>query len=96
LVQVKFEELRAFQLVAETGSYADAARVLGRDASIISRRISSLEAALGVVLVSRSPRNISLTQAGAAYLPKVVTILDDLDRANRELTRAWSGLGLSA
>lgn len=80
----KIEELIAFQMVAESGSYAAAARILRRDASIVSRRISALEASLGAKLITRSPKSVQLTAVGTKYLERVTAILADLHDANRE------------
>jgi DNA-binding transcriptional LysR family regulator len=46
------EQLVAFVAVAESGSFAAAAKRVGRDASIVSRRVSQLEQQLGVRLLS--------------------------------------------
>ncbi|MFJ5489245.1 LysR family transcriptional regulator, partial [Hansschlegelia beijingensis] len=46
------EELSAFVAVAETGSFTRAAKTIGRDASVLSRRVSRLEKRLGVRLLT--------------------------------------------
>lgn len=80
----KLEELIAFQVVAESGSYAIAARLLGRDRSIVSRRITALEARLGTQLIARTSRSVQLTDVGARYLARLTVILADLENADRE------------
>jgi len=66
------EKMRqAFLAVVETGSYAAGARALGRDASVLSRRIAALEASLGIRLLERSTRRVSTTEAGAQYYDKI-------------------------
>lgn len=78
------EALSAFVTVAESGSFAAAAKVLGRDASVLSRRVSGLERRLGVRLLSRTTRRVTLTEAGALYCRRVQALLDGLSEANRE------------
>lgn len=78
------EELTAFVAVAETGSFVTAARSVGRDASVLSRRVSQLEERLGVRLLSRTTRRVTLTEVGAAYRQRVQALLDELASANRE------------
>lgn len=78
------EQLAAFIAVAETGSFTDAAKKLGRDASVISRRVSMLEQQLGVRLLSRTTRRVALTDVGVLYHRRVQTLLDELASASRE------------
>lgn len=78
------ELLAAFLAVAETGSFTGAAKELGRDASIVSRRVSELEKQLGVRLLSRTTRRVALTEVGALYQRRVQSILDELAEASRE------------
>jgi DNA-binding transcriptional LysR family regulator len=78
------EQLAAFVAVADTGSFTSAAKKLGRDASIISRRVSQLEEQLGVSLLSRTTRRVALTEVGARYYVRVQGILEDLSNASRE------------
>lgn len=74
----QFEQIDAFVAVVENGGISAAARALDRDPSVISRRLDALEARLGVRLLSRTTRRITLTEAGAAYLSRVRTILGEL------------------
>lgn len=78
------ELLAAFVAVAENGSFAEAAKKLGRDASIVSRRVSQLEQQLGVRLLSRTTRRVALTEVGALYYRRVQASLDELAIASRE------------
>ncbi|WP_258394913.1 LysR family transcriptional regulator [Pseudomonas fluorescens] len=80
------DELSAFVAVAETSSFTAAAKVVGRDATILSRRLTQLEARLGVQLLSRTTRQVNLTEVGALYYQSVRALLDDLDCANQEAT----------
>jgi DNA-binding transcriptional LysR family regulator len=78
------EELAAFVAVAEAGSFVAAARTLGRDASILSRRVSQLEQRLGVRLLSRTTRRVTVTEVGTIYRARVQALLDELASASRE------------
>jgi DNA-binding transcriptional LysR family regulator len=80
----RLEQIEAFAAVVEQGGFAAAARVLGRDASVLSRRVNTLEARLGVRLLGRTTRSIALTEAGAAYLRRVQPVLAELATADAE------------
>lgn len=82
----QFEQIDAFVAVVEHGGISAAARALDRDPSVISRRLDALEARLGVRLLSRTTRRITLTETGAAYLARVRTILIELSAADVEAT----------
>jgi DNA-binding transcriptional LysR family regulator len=89
------EEIEAFVAVAELGGFAAAAKKIGRDASVISRRVSQLEARLGVRLLVRTTRRVALTEAGESYLKRVQVILEELSAADVEVTeRAAAPQGL--
>ena len=78
------DRLRAieyFVKVAELGSFTAAARSAGVPASSISRRIQDLEADLGVTLLHRTTRNVSLTELGTVYLEQARPALKALDHA---------------
>lgn len=61
------DEAAVFVRVVERGSFSAAARELGVPTSTVSRQVQRLEDALGVSLVTRSTRSLSLTDAGAEY-----------------------------
>ncbi|WP_238405279.1 LysR family transcriptional regulator [Citrobacter youngae] len=82
--RVSIEELTAFVAVAETGSFRGAAERIGRDATVLSRRIGALESFLGVQLFSRTTRRVTLTEVGVMYHRRVRMLLDELDIATRE------------
>ncbi|MEO6216616.1 MAG: LysR family transcriptional regulator [Sphingomonas sp.] len=85
------EGIQAFIALAECGSFALAGRRLGRDATIVSRRVQSLEAGLGVRLAERSTRKVTLTEAGKAYLERVLPLVRDLSSADREAASFGKG-----
>lgn len=91
----ELQQIEAFAAVAEHGGFAAAARALGRDASVVSRRIDALEARLGVRLLARTTRRVALTEVGATYLRRVQAILGELSAADveaREAAAAPQGL----
>lgn len=78
--------LRTLVVVAEQGSFAAAARALSVDPSFISRAVAQAEAHLGVRLFERTTRSLAPTEAGEAYLARILPHLDGLDEA-REAAR---------
>ena len=74
-------ELESFAAVAEAGGFTAAARTLGRTTSSVSKQIQSLEARLGVRLLHRTTRRVSLTEIGVAFRGRVQGVLHDLDEA---------------
>lgn len=69
----------------ELGSFARAARHLGLSPAAISKNIGELEAHLGVLLLNRTTRRMSRTEAGARYYENVARILDELEEADTSL-----------
>ena len=73
-------DLRAFVTAAELRSFAAAAKVLHISLPAFSRRISNLEARLGIRLLDRTTRSIELTVLGSRFLREITTVIDDLER----------------
>lgn len=87
--------LRVFRQVVDGGAFAAAARKIRLSPAAISKNIGELEAHLGVRLLNRTTRRMSLTEAGARYYQQVSRILDDLEDADgsmQPLTHRPSGL----
>ncbi|ARP84538.1 transcriptional regulator [Bordetella genomosp. 8] len=84
-------EMLAFIAVAEELSFTRAGRRLGRDATVLSRRVAALEARLGVKLLRRTTRAVSLTETGRTYLERGRAIVAALDHADREAAGLSSG-----
>ncbi|MGL4398072.1 MAG: LysR family transcriptional regulator, partial [Hyphomicrobium sp.] len=78
------EQVEAFVAVAELGGFAAAAARIGRDASAISRRVSMLEAQLGIRLLARTTRKVALTDAGSLFYRRAQAALDELAMASEE------------
>lgn len=77
----KFEDLQAFVAVVEAGSFTAAAERLNFAKSAVSRRISALEERLGVQLLRRTTRVLSLTETGSSFYEHSARILADLEEA---------------
>ena len=85
---------RLILLLAETGSIGRAAEREGIASSAVSRRVSDLEARLGVVLFDRSAHGVRLTKAGEAYADGCRTVLRsiaDLDAVMADFSSGHRG-----
>ena len=71
--------IKAFLLVARTGSFSGAARDLGVAPSVVTKRITRLEDEMGAQLFVRSTRALSLTSAGERLLPQYQRLVAELD-----------------
>lgn len=81
-------DIGVFVRVAQLGSFSRAAHALGMPVSTVSRRVTALEEALGVTLIQRSTRKLSLTAQGRAYYEQCSEPLNELHDAERALTQA--------
>jgi DNA-binding transcriptional LysR family regulator len=77
--------MRSFVGVAHSNSFIEAARSLGISGSLVSRHIAELERQVGIRLVNRTARNVTLTEAGARYAEFASRILDEMDDEDSEL-----------
>jgi DNA-binding transcriptional LysR family regulator len=77
----RLQELAVFIRAAESGSFSRAARELGLSQPSVSRIVSELEARLGVTLLLRTTRRITLTHAGELFLERAREILAGLEEA---------------
>src|SRR5260370_27339066 len=75
------QELTVFVRAAESGSFSRAARELSLSQPSVSRIIGELEARLGVTLLLRTTRRITVTDAGALFLDRAREILADIEDA---------------
>lgn len=71
--------MRVFLRVIQTGSFSAAAREKNTSQATISKKISALEDKLGVKLITRTSRELSLTQTGQQYYEHCVNILQEID-----------------
>lgn len=77
------QNIRAFLMVAETGSFSRAAEKLFITQPAISKRISTLEIGLDCKLFDRLGKSVKLTQAGEALIPGYRRILAEIDESER-------------
>lgn len=85
-----FSDLRFFALLMKEGSLAAAAQQMGITPPAVSRRLAQLEHRLGVRLLHRTTRRISLTPEGETYLLDGARILSDLEALERTVAGARS------
>jgi len=81
------DDLAAFAVLLEAGSFTRAAERLGCSKGQLSKRIRLLEVGLGVILLHRTTRRLSLTAAGAALLPEAQALTAQAARARQTLAR---------
>ncbi|MBV8030304.1 MAG: LysR family transcriptional regulator [Betaproteobacteria bacterium] len=75
-------EMSVFSRIVSTGSLSGAARELGISPAVVSRRLSALEARLGVRLVNRTTRSLRLTDEGATYYENCTRLLSEIEEAD--------------
>lgn len=83
--------MRVFASVVETGGLSAAGRVLGLAPSSVSRRIGELEGSLGVRLLQRTTRKLSLTEAGETYYERARDIVRAVEDATLAVTEKRAG-----
>lgn len=96
---VETQELEAFYCVVKHASFAKAAKELSLSTSGVSRIVSRLEDRLGVRLVQRTTRNLSLTEAGSVFYARSTFVLcrpSTRHRSHHELTPSLTMARLSA
>jgi DNA-binding transcriptional LysR family regulator len=79
----RFHLMYLFIRVARTGSFSLAGRELGMSQPTASRLVAELEKKVGVALLTRTTRAVTLTEAGADYLVRAESILAALDEAGQ-------------
>jgi DNA-binding transcriptional LysR family regulator len=85
LPALDLNDIALFVHVARCGSFAEAARRLGTPPNTLSRRIQQMESRLGMRLMQRSTRKLTLTSAGQAFLERCAASVDGLVEAGQEL-----------
>ncbi len=88
-----FKQISAFVEAATRGSLSAAAQAEGVTPALIGRRISALEARLGVLLLARTTRKLTLTFEGQAFYEDCQRVLNDL--ANAEAAVSLGGVQVS-
>lgn len=90
----KLNNMQVFCRIIELGTFAAVAREMDLSAMMISKYIAQLEESLGVALLNRTTRKISLTEAGEVYYHRSKQLLDDfseLDESTSQLGRNVKG-----
>jgi len=82
--------MAVFRKVAESGSFAAAARALNLSAPMATKHVARLEDWLGVRLLNRTTRRVTVTEAGTDFLGHCIEILDRLDEAEASASKTQS------
>lgn len=85
---MELSSLQAFVKVVQTGSFTRAADALHTQKAHLSRVVSQLENELGVRLLERTTRSLSLTEIGREFFERAIGILASVDDAQRAVQRA--------
>jgi DNA-binding transcriptional LysR family regulator len=86
-------EMETFVRVVDAGSISGAAERMNTAKSAVSRRLAGLEERLGVRLLNRTTRRLSLTEAGSAFYDRCAEILADVADAEQTVADADADLG---
>lgn len=84
----RLQSMRVFVKVADNGSFSRAAVQMDLSAAVVTRHVAELESHLGVRLLNRTTRSLSLTGAGQAYLERCRQIIDDIDETDARISSA--------
>ncbi len=86
----KFESMRLFLTVAQLHSFSATSKALNMPLSNVSRKVAELENHLGVRLLHRTTRKLTLTEPGYDYLLACKRIIEQVDNAEKELQGEYS------
>ena len=91
----KFQEMRVFAAVVDAGSFVGASDALDMSKPAVSRYVADLETRLGVRLLHRTTRKLSLTEEGEVFYARCVELLGSIEEAEAEITsRSGEATGL--
>lgn len=91
----KFSEMQTLVAVIEHGSFVKAAEALSLSKAAVSRHLGQLEARLGVRLLHRTTRRLSLTEEGEVFYARCKSLLAEVDEAEAEISeRGGEAVGL--
>lgn len=88
----RLEDMETFARVVEAGSISGAAERMGIAKSAVSRRLSDLEARLGVQLFRRTTRRLDLTDSGRGFYERCMRIISDVEEAEDAVSQAHGTL----
>ncbi len=80
----KFLEMKTFVAVVDSGSFVQAAEALHLSKPAVSRHVSELEQRLGVRLLQRTTRKLSLTEEGRTFYARCKSLLAEVEVAEME------------
>ncbi len=86
----KLNSIEVFLRVAKLQSFSDAANQLGLSKAMVSKHIRNLENSLGVRLLNRTTRQISLTESGLAYRVRIKEIMNDMTETEQSIAQLSS------
>src|SRR5258708_8549835 len=89
---MELRQLRYFVVLAQALNFTEAAEIIGIAQPALSQQIRALEHELGVTLLDRTSRRVSLTDAGVAFSSRAEKLLADADEAKLEM-HEFAGLG---
>ena len=84
----RFGDMETFLAAASGGSFAAAAKILRLTPSAVSRSVARLETRLGVMLMQRTTRSLTLTPEGQSYRDRISALLAEVDTVEQTLGRA--------
>lgn len=84
----RFDAMRAFVRVVETGSFTKAATTLHMSKTTVTQLVQQLETRLRIKLLNRTTRKVNLTADGVIYYERVVGLLSDMDDLESGLSNA--------
>jgi DNA-binding transcriptional LysR family regulator len=91
----RFQEMRVFSAVVDAGSFVAAADSLDISKAAVSRYVAELEARLGVRLLHRTTRRLSLTEEGEVFHARCKELLADVEEAEAEVSeRSGEAIGV--
>lgn len=89
---LNLQRLKIFATVVENGSFTAAATVLGQTKAVVSFNIKQLEVDLGVSLLVRNTRRLSLTDTGERFYPRCLQLLEEADNLRESVQQDHAGL----
>ncbi|HET9630349.1 MAG TPA: LysR family transcriptional regulator [Novosphingobium sp.] len=78
--------MMSFAAVVSSGGFSNAAKLLGYSKAAVSRQVAKLEHSIGVRLLDRTTRSVTLTPAGREMYARCARIVDEVNEANQVIT----------
>ncbi|CNL22744.1 LysR family transcriptional regulator [Yersinia aldovae] len=89
---LNLQRLTIFAAVVEAGSFTAAATALGQTKAVVSFNIKQLEVDLGVSLLMRTTRRLSLTDTGERFYPRCLRLLEEAENLQEDVQQDHAGL----